>query len=100
MMSKLYVFLGALLVMTGLLINYVFGYDKDVEESDVNIAMMHMSEIYADEYENFDVIICDDTTGEYIHYEGYADGELICDTYIYRDVAYDCLTGCYDDIHD
>ena len=99
-MSKLYVFLGALIVMAGLLINYVFGYDKTVEESDEEIAMMHMTKVYEDDYENMDVIICDDTTGERIHYEGYADGKLVCDTYIYRDAAYDCLTGRYDDIHD
>ena len=99
MMSKLYVMIGVFIVFTGLLVNYVFGYDKDVEESDSNIAMMHMSKVYGED-DYMDVIICDDTNGERIHYEGYIDGEQVCDTYIYRDIAYECLTGYYDDIHD
>lgn len=99
-MRKIYVVLGILLVMAGLLVNSMFGYDTDVQASDTDIAMMHATKVHGDRYENINVIICDDTNDEYIHYECYINDEYLDDYQIYRVHAYDCLTGYYDNMQD
>ena len=101
MMRKISVLIGILLVATMLLVNHFMGYDNEIVASDYDIAMMHASEVYKEKnYENIDVIICEDTDDEFIHYECYNDSKLVDDIRIYRDVAYDCLTGYYNDIQD
>ena len=91
------VLLGLVLMVTGLMVNLFMGYDE-VEVSDYDIAMMHVEKVYGEG--NYDVIICEDTDDDYIHYECYEDENLRYDTYIYRDASYDCLTGKYDEVHD
>ena len=100
-MNKFYILAGILLVTLGLIIKNAWDYDDDIEESDYNIAMMHAKKVYDEgKYDVIDVIICDDTDDEIIHYEFYGDFKYIGESRIYRNISYDCLTGYYDDIHD
>lgn len=95
-MRKIYVLIGLCLVITGLCGIYFIGRD-DVAASDYEIAMMHATKVYGED--DYDVVILDDTDDEYIHYEC-RKGYLRYDVKLDRDIAYDCLTGYYDDMHD
>ena len=98
-MRKINVLVGILLVALGLLTNHMYEFDKDVEASDYDIAMMHAQRVYDDDIYEY-IVICDDTNDEMIHYQCYDGEQLISDNSIYRDFSYDCLTGYYDDIQD